>query len=395
MIVDIVIVLLVILYAVNGYKNGALVGVFSLVGLAGGAYGGAKLAPVLADHFNATSSRVIVALLSVVLCAVIGQLVLLRLGIALRNKVRSRDLRRLDQVGGALLGAVAVLLVAWMVAVPLANSTIPQVNAEVRDSRIIRAVNGVVPGEVQDTYRALRTAIDQSGFPSVFGDLGPSKIADAPPPDAALTTSPVVAQAKGSVVKIKGTASSCERGLEGSGFVYAAHHVMTNAHVVAGTDSVQVLVNGSGSPLAAKVVRFDPESDVAVLYVPDLDVAPLAFAPQPAKPDADALVLGYPEDGPFDVRAARVREELDATGRDIYDTGSVTRSIYSIRALVRPGNSGGPLIDTKGQVLGVVFATAIDAKDTGFVLTNAQVMDDATVGGQSTTPVSTGGCTAG
>ncbi|MHA3705066.1 MarP family serine protease [Jatrophihabitans sp. YIM 134969] len=394
MIVDIVILLLVVVYAVNGFRNGALVGVFSLVGLAGGAYGGAQLAQAVADRFSSTSTRVIVALLSVLVCAVIGQVLLLRLGVALRNRVRSQDLRRVDQAGGALLGVVAVLLVAWMVAVPLANSTVPQVNAEVRESRIVRGVNAVVPAQVQETYRSLRAAIDQSGFPSVFGDLGPSRIADAPPPDSALATSPVVAQARGAVVKVNGVAPSCDRGLEGSGFVYATQHVLTNAHVVAGTDKVDVEVPGQGT-LAASVVRFDPESDVAVLYVPDLQVTPLTFAAAPAKPDADALVLGYPEDGPFDVRAARVREQLQATGRDIYDTGSVTRSIYSIRALVRPGNSGGPLLDAKGQVLGIVFATAIDAKDTGFVLTNDQVMDDATVGGQSKTAVSTGSCTAG
>ena len=394
MIVDIVVVLLVIVYAVNGYKNGALVGLFSLVGLAGGAYGGAQLAQVLAERFNSTSTRVIVALLSVVLCAVIGQLLLLRIGVALRNRVRSQDLRRVDQLGGGLLGVVAVLVVAWMVAVPLANSTIPQVNAQVRESRIVRGVNAAMPGQVQDTYRALRTAIDQSGFPSVFGDLGPSRIADAPPPDAALTGSAVVAQARSSVVKVDGVARSCDRQLEGSGFVYAAQHVLTNAHVVAGTDTVSVETAAQGA-LPARVVRFDPESDVAVLYVPDLQAAPLSFAAAPAAAGADALVLGFPEDGPFDVRAARVRQQLNATGRDIYDTGSVTRSIYSIRALVRPGNSGGPLLDAEGQVLGIVFATAIDAKDTGFVLTNAQITDDATVGGQSTTAISTGGCTAG
>lgn len=394
MIVDIIVVVLVIAYAFNGYRNGALVGLFSLVGVAGGAFGGAKLAPVLTEHFDATSSRVVIALLSVVVGAIAGQLIMLRLGVALRNKVRSSELRRVDQLGGALLGAVAVLLVTWMVALPLANSTIPQVNAQVRDSRVIGAVNRVVPGPVQDSYRALRTAIDQSGLPSVFGDLGRSVVADTAPPDAALLTSPVVAAARDSVVKVNGVASSCERGLEGSGFVYATQHVLTNAHVVAGTDTVQVETATQGT-LNAQVVRFDAESDVAVLYVPDLQAPPLTFAASPAVAGADALVVGFPEDGPFDVRAARVREQLTATGRDIYDSGPVTRSIYSIRALVRPGNSGGPLLDANGQVLGIVFATAVDAEDTGFVLTNAQIGDDATVGGQSTTPVGTGACTAG
>lgn len=394
MIVDIIVVLLVVLYAVNGYRNGALVGLFSLVGLAGGAYGGAQLAPHLATHFSTDSARVVISLLSVLVGAVLGQLVMVRIGLWLRNKVRNHDLRRVDQVIGALLGAVAVLFVAWMVAVPLANSTLPQVSAQVRQSRILRAVDAAVPGQVSDTYRALRAVIDQSGFPSVFGDLGPSRIVDVAPPDTALTTSPVAQQVHPSVLKVSGVASSCSRGIEGTGFVFAPQHVMTNAHVVAGTDRLQVQAPEQGA-LPATVVRFDPAADVAVLFVPGLAAPPLAFASAPAATGADALVIGYPQDGPFDVRAARVREQLQATGRDIYDTGSVTRSIYSIRALVRPGNSGGPLVDPSGHVLGVVFATAVDAQDTGFVLTNSEVADDAAAGTSATAPVGTGSCTAG
>lgn len=393
MIVDIIVVLLALAYAVSGYRNGALVGAFSLVGFAGGAAVGAQVARPLANAVTSGGARLPIALLSVAVLALVGQAMFVFVGTRLRARVRSRDLRRVDALGGAVLGVVAVLLVSWMVAVPLASSSYTAVSAQVRQSRIIRAVDAVMPDSVRALYSSLRAAIDRSGFPSVFGDLGPSRIITVPPPNNSLLSSPVIAQVRASVVKVMGVAPSCNRGLEGSAFVFAPQHVMTNAHVVAGTDRVQVVTANQGT-LAARVVRYDPESDVAVLYVQGLTATPLSFASGTAATGTDALVLGYPQNGPFDVQAARIREQLQATGRDIYDQNSVTRSIYSIRALVRSGNSGGPLINTSGQVLGVVFATALDATDTGFVLTDAQVAGDAAAGQSATQPVSTGPCTA-
>ena len=138
---------------------------------------------------------------------------------------------------------------------------------------------------------------------------------------------------------------------------------------------------------------FDPRRDVAVLYVPGLSAAPLAFAPKPAVTNADVIVLGYPEDRGFDAETARVRSRNTIIGQDIYGSQTVQREVYAIRSLVRSGNSGGPLIDTNGRVLGIVFATARDSSDTGFVLTNAEVMSDATAGRSATAPVSTSTCT--
>jgi S1-C subfamily serine protease len=167
---------------------------------------------------------------------------------------------------------------------------------------------------------------------------------------------------------------------------------MTNAHVVAGVKSVTV-AQSDGTQYDAKVVLYDPQRDVAVLYVPDLTVAPMSFA-RPVNGQADAVVVGYPEGGPFTPVPARVRERLKARGPNIYQSAMVTREIYSLFAQVRPGNSGGPLLNPKGGVLGVVFAASLDNKVTGYALTAAEVAPDAAAGESRTAKVGTGACTS-
>jgi S1-C subfamily serine protease len=172
--------------------------------------------------------------------------------------------------------------------------------------------------------------------------------------------------------------------------VYAADHVMTNAHVVAGVAS-PTIHTGDGRSLAARVVLYDPERDVAVLYVPGLNLAPLSFA-GPLSSGQSAIVAGYPENGPFTPRAARIRNVQNARGPDIYQNREVTRQIYALYAKVLPGNSGGPLLTTSGAVAGVVFAAAIDDPKTGYALTAHEVAHDAASGTNATRPVSTQSC---
>ena len=174
--------------------------------------------------------------------------------------------------------------------------------------------------------------------------------------------------------------------------MFAADHVMTNAHVVAGVRAPQVTLPSPGARvLPAHVVLYDPNRDVAVVDVPGLPGTSLAFAGH-ADSGASAVVAGYPENGGFNAAAARVRGTEDTTSANIYQHGNVTRQIYAIRAVVRPGNSGGPLLATDGRVYGVVFAASTDSKDTGYVLTAAEVGSDARKGQSSTQPVSTQGC---
>jgi S1-C subfamily serine protease len=176
--------------------------------------------------------------------------------------------------------------------------------------------------------------------------------------------------------------------------VYAPHRVITNAHVVAGTNQVTVELSPNHD-VPATVVLYDPETDIAVLDVPDLpsSIRPLQFSQSDAKTGTPALVLGYPENGSFTVRTARVRSDATVGGTDIYGHGDVQRSIYAIRSIVRSGNSGGPLIGYDGKVLGVVFATAVDSSDTGFALTYEQIKQDEEQGKTDTAAQSTKGCT--
>jgi S1-C subfamily serine protease len=214
-----------------------------------------------------------------------------------------------------------------------------------------------------------------------------------PVPDGDLATLPIAEEVRGSIVEVLGSSSSCNRGFTGSGFVYSPQRVMTNAHVVAGTDRVFVRVGGVERPLPADVVLFDPAGDVAVLAVPELEARPLTFRAQPAKRGDDGIVIGFPGGRAYTVGSARVRDVIDARGSDIYDADPVTREIYALRTRVRPGNSGGPLIDRQGQVLGVVFAASTEDSETGYALTAADVSEDATLGVVSSAPVGTGACT--
>jgi len=189
---------------------------------------------------------------------------------------------------------------------------------------------------------------------------------------------------------VTGVAEACRKRIEGSGFVYAPERVMTNAHVVAGVREPQVEVGGRS--LDAEVVLFDPARDVAVLAVDGLTAPALTPAPEQAEREQGAIVVGYPQDGPFRADAARVIRTQDARGKDIYQQADVVREIYSVRGLVRQGNSGGPLVDTDGNVLGVVFAAAADDQTIGYVLTWDEVAPAAERARDSTRPVSTREC---
>jgi S1-C subfamily serine protease len=391
---DGLIILAALIYGFSGFRNGAIVGVLALIGFFSGAIVGAQLAEPLGSRLAHGRAQVPIAIVCVLFLAMLGQLLGTWIGSHIKARfVRSAG-RQVDAGVGSILGVASVLLVAWMIAVPLASSPYPGLADEATGSRIVRGVNTVMPGGMRTLYSKLRVYLDQSGFPPVFGDLPSTSIVDVAPP-ASLTPAEQqrVRVAAQSTFKIYGEADSCNRSIEGSGFVVSKHHVMTNAHVVAGTDHVALVV--SGRQLPATVVLYDPKRDVAVLDVPGLDASPLSFARAPARSGDPAVVLGYPEDGPLNVQAARVRDRMQVSGADIYGNAGVRREVYSIRSVVRSGNSGGPLLATDGTVLGVVFATDLRSTDTGYVLTAAEVSSDFAAGRDATTRVGTGECTPG
>lgn len=296
----------------------------------------------------------------------------------------------MDSVVGAGLQAVAVLAAAWLLAIPLTSSSQPEVASAVRGSTVLGKVDDVAPGWLREVPKEFSALLDTSGLPDVIGPFGRTPVANVDVPDPALQASPVVDQLHESVLKISGVAPSCQKALEGSGFVVAPELVMTNAHVVAGTDGVTV--DSLGTVLDADVVLFDPEEDVAILRVPGLQAPVLNFAPDPAVSGESAIVLGYPGGGPYTASPARVREMLNLNGPDIYRTGTVERQVYTVRGTVRQGNSGGPLVTEDGQVLGLVFGAAVDDPDTGFVLTAAEIADELAQSMNAPVPVGTGAC---
>jgi S1-C subfamily serine protease len=389
-VVDGILILLMLVFAISGYRQGFVIGALSFGGFFSGLLIGLQVGPLIADRFTDSTARLVVSLVSIFALAVLGQTLAGWLGTHVRRAISSKPLQRADDAGGAVISLVAVLLVAWLIAVPLGSTPFQGLNREVRSSAILGGINNLMPERAQALSSALRDTLDTSGFPDVFGGLAPTKAKEVAAPDPALSGSQVVQKSKRSVLKVLGTAPSCSRRIEGSGFVYADERVMTNAHVVAGTREVSVEVNGRR--VSGTVVVYDPERDLAVIHVPGLTAPVMPFVPKSAATGAGAIVLGYPQDGPYDAQSARVRDVGRITGPDIYDAGDVTREIYTIRSLVRSGNSGGPLITPNGQVLGVIFAAAADDNNTGFALTANEASSVAQQGRTRTRGVRTGDC---
>jgi S1-C subfamily serine protease len=389
--VDVVLIVLALVFALSGFRQGLLVSATSIFGFLGGAVIGAQLSGPVAERIDGSSvTRVFAALVVVLAAALLGQILAGAIGRAIRGRVTWEPAKMLDSVAGAVLSAVAVLLVAWMVASPLASSPFPQVASQVRQSALVQAVDRAVPDGVRTVYDNLRDAIDRRGLPDVLDPLTPTQVRDVEAPDAALLNSPVVSAVQGSVVKISGVAASCSRQIDGSGFVYAPGRVMTNAHVLAGVGDPVVLLEGA--EYDATPVYVDEEIDVAVLAVPGLDAVPLSFTATPADAGDDAIIMGFPGGGPFFVGPARVRDRGEISGPDFRNTQTVVRDVYALFGTVRAGNSGGPLFAPDGSVLGVVFASAIDDPDTGYALTGPQVAQAADVGSRATAEVGTGPC---
>lgn len=395
--VDLVVVLLALIAAVSGWRHGMAVALLSFVGVLTGAVLGVRLAPLLAAGVEAPTTRVIVSIVVVVLLVALGETTGVFFGRRIRDRITGHRSLQVDSTLGSVLQAITVVVAAWLVALPLASASFPGLAAGVRGSEVLRAVDNVMPEAAKALPEELRQLLNNSGFPDVLSPFAETPITEVGVPDAALAQSPIVSDVASSVLKVRGRAPSCARQLEGTGFVIAPELVMTNAHVVAGTAETGVEVvgrRGRVQELDAEVVLYDPEVDVAVLRVPDLDADPLDFDAQAASAGDDAIIVGYPLDGPYTATAAKVRSMIRLKGPDIYDDGEVTREVYTVRAVVRSGNSGGPMIAPDGRVIGVVFGAALDDQETGFVLTVDQVSGAVQAANSLRREVDTGSCAA-
>ena len=386
---DIAIIAVALIAAISGWRSGALGSLLSFVGVILGAIAGVMLAPHLVGHIDSPRAKLFAALFLILALVVVGEVAGVVLGRAVRNSIRSGGLRGVDSVVGVALQLLVVMVAAWLLATPLTSTDQPGLAAAVRGSKVVAEVDKYAPDWLRAVPKRMSALLSTSGLPDVLEPIGRTPIQAVEPPDASLADSLVVGTARPSVVKIRGVATGCQKVLEGTGFVVAPNRVMSNAHVVAGSDSVTV--EAEGKKYDATVVSYDPNEDISILAVPDLPQKPLVFADQPAKTGTDAVVLGFPGGGDFAATPARVREIIELSGPDIYKTTTVNREVYTIRGTVRQGNSGGPMINRAGEVIGVVFGAAVDDNDTGFVMTTNEVSRQlAQI--SNTAPVPTGTC---
>ena len=337
--VDLILLGLVALMAIGGFRRGLIVGLCSLGGLVAGAYVGARVAPELGGDSRYVP---LFTLAGAMAAAAIGQSLAVLAGRALRPFLAFGPLRALDSVGGGALGAAVGLVLCWVVgAVFLYLPGQVELRHYAQESAILSTLNDEFPPE-----RLMDALSRVDPFAALAGPQ-----ANVDPPTAAIVVDPEVQAARPSVVRVTGYA--CGLGVEGSGWIAAPTLVVTNAHVVAGVSAPRV-DRGDGRYLDGTLVSFDRKNDVAVMRVPGLEGRPLPFADEAA--GADVALLGFPGNGPFAAAPARLGATVRTVGRDAYGRFPVARTVTTIRGVIRSGNSGGPAVDAAGRVRSVVFA---------------------------------------
>ena len=381
--VDWLIVAFTVLLAVYGYAQGFIVGALSLVGFGIGAFLGTRLAPLILPGGSHSQYAPLFGLLGALLAGAVLASGFEGIGARVRMFLRLPGLRTVDGLLGAALTASVALGIAWIVgAIALQSAGSPVLRRDIQRSAILQGLNELLPPSGPILHALAR--IDP--LPSVHGPA-----ADVPAPPRGIATAPRVTAAARSVVKVLGTA--CGLGIEGSGWVAGPHVVVTNAHVVAGESDTTVQIDGNQPGLDAAVIDFDPHDDVAVLRVPALLEPVLRLAANPPA-GTPAAILGYPLDGGFDAEPGRVGQTETVSTEDAYGNGPVLRRITALRGRVRPGNSGGPMVDGAGRVVATVFAaiTGSPSGEGGFAVPNKLVRERLAAARPRMHAVPTGPC---
>jgi hypothetical protein len=352
---DWIIVGFTVLMAVWGFGQGLIAGGLSLAGFAAGAFLGSRLGPLFLEDGSHSVYAPLFALIGALMLGALLATVFEVLGFHLRHRLGDR-LGLLDGIGGSVLVACLGLFLVWIAgAVALQTPGARELREPIQRSAILKELNAVLP----PSGPILQALARFDPFPSI---RGPS--ADVPPPNAKIARDPQVRAAGRSVVRVLGTA--CGLGVQGSGWIAGDGLVVTNAHVVAGQDDTTSQLGGEDPSLDAQAVWYDPRNDLAILRAPGLGGAPALRLHVDAEPGTSAAVLGFPENGPYDVQPARLGSTETVITQDAYGRGPVRRAITSLRGLVRHGNSGGPVVDGRGRVLATVFAAASGRHRTGY-----------------------------
>ncbi len=377
--IDWIIIAFTVLMALWGYSQGLVVGALSLAGFVAGAFLGARVGPLVLSGGAHSPYAPLFALTGAFLIGGVLATGLEVLGFQLRRRL-GPTLGLLDGLGGAVLIACAGLVLIWVAgAVALQTPGARDLRRAIQRSPIMRALNETLPPS-----GALLNALARfDPFPKIAGPA-----ANVPPPNSKIARDPQVRAASSSVVRVLGTA--CGLGIEGSGWIAPGGLVVTNAHVVAGEDDTTVQAQGTGPHLDAQPVWFDPHNDIALLRVPALANARSLPLNVNAAPGTSAAILGFPENGPYDVEPGRLGRTETVRTEDAYGRGPVQRKITSLRGRVRSGNSGGPMVDGSGRVVTTIFAATVGhGERSGFGVPDSVVRDALA---KASGPVGTGAC---
>ncbi len=378
-ILDAFIVIFVVVVVLRGARTGFLTGVLSLVGVVLGASLGSRLAPLLLPESEDPVLRAGITLVSIVAFAVLGDVLARTTGTSLRTRLRGPTSEVLDGFGGAALGLVLSLTMVWVMGIfALQIPPLSSLHPAVKDSRILQALNHQMPSEL-----LTRAVAELDPLPQIRGPEAGVAV-----PDEAILRDPEILAAGSRLVRVSGIA--CGYGVEGSGWVAAPDLVVTNAHVVAGEVLTRVETGGAGSRKRAEVILFDAKNDIAILRVRDLKLPTLPLAePEFGEPVA---VLGFPENGPLDARPGRTGDTRRVISTDAYNNGPVERTVTNFRVYVRPGNSGGPVVNGDGEVVATIFASRADSNNAGYGIPSQIIQEHLQRAASRKSPVDTGRC---
>ncbi|OMH34422.1 MarP family serine protease [Tersicoccus sp. Bi-70] len=387
---DVVLLLVLIGYLVHGFRVGFLVSIGGLAGFALGAVAAFFAVPLVSQWVTDSAWRTPAAIAVIIVLLVIGSSLGSRFGAVIRRAVgRIGPIRALDRGLGAAVNVIVCSLVLSLLSFAVSTMGVPMLSRAIAGSAVLQTVDRLTPPPLAASMARVRAGLfANGGIPRILAENLQST--PVPVPDES-TDTPALRAAAGSVVRITGNAYQCGQNQTGSGWVMAPGRVVTNAHVVAGVGQPVVEVPNQNA-LPADVVLFDPVKDIAVLAVDGLGTAALE-AGNPLAGGDSAVVAGYPLGGPYQAKPAGVQSRGSVRIPDIYGTGTSSREVYQLSADVQQGNSGGPLLDTRGRVVGMVFAKSRENVPVGYALTLAQVR--SVVDGAGTSEVSTGACIRG
>ena len=388
---DLVLLLILIGALVRGFTRGAVSQLGAFGGAAAGLFGGASIGPVVAGQFvnRPGPSLALLTLLVLIVCIGLGQAVGMAVGVRIAHAVERAGIGVLDRILGMAVGVAGIVVLVWLFGSVLAHGPIPFMAQQVQQSQVVNQLDRALP-PAPDVFGQVATYLDQQGFPQVVTGMGSGGIVTTPPPEAADDAVTAASEAgEASTVQIQ--ALGCNAVSSGSGFVTSEGFVVTNAHVIAGAETVDV--RDAGGMHQAVPIHFDPVLDLAVLSAPSLTAPAIAWSDAPADHGTDGATLGFPGGmQEMQIKAASVGARATVVGRDIYGRGNSEREVLALASPVRQGDSGGPFVTSDGTVGGVVFAADPADRNSGYALTAERVAGDVDQAIAANEQIETGAC---